>query len=122
MTTLASNRFTSSTAGLSRPGSGIEAKRLGDLVLEETVRLVSGWSERCSTFAELCLMKGELALLDNSIATMDTAVIDLASKFLTALPLDFPEPELGVDPDGEISFDWFCKAGKNFSVSLRNDG
>ena len=53
---------------------------------------------------------------------VDSATLLLAQRFLAALPSELAAPELAVDPDGEISFDWFGRSGRNFSVSLRSDG
>ncbi|HKN75513.1 MAG TPA: hypothetical protein VJW94_10085 [Candidatus Acidoferrum sp.] len=46
----------------------------------------------------------------------------MAIKFATLLPTSIPVPEVGVDPDGEISFDWLGPSGKMFSVSVDKKG
>ncbi|HLF89550.1 MAG TPA: hypothetical protein VI451_11425 [Anaerolineales bacterium] len=45
-----------------------------------------------------------------------------ASEFLNALPASIPTPEIGVDPDGEISFDWYRGKNHLFSVSVGETG
>jgi hypothetical protein len=45
-----------------------------------------------------------------------------ASQFLTALPASIPNPEIGVDPDGEISFEWYHSPDNIFSVSVSQGG
>jgi hypothetical protein len=45
-----------------------------------------------------------------------------AITFAMLLPKAAPIPEVAPDPDGEISFDWFGKAGKVFSISIGADG
>lgn len=41
-----------------------------------------------------------------------------AERFVRALPRTVPEPEVAVDPDGEISLEWYLKPRKVFSVSI----
>lgn len=46
-----------------------------------------------------------------------------AKRFIEALPANFPAPEVAVDPDGEVSLEWYCPTGRVFSVSIgANDG
>jgi hypothetical protein len=53
---------------------------------------------------------------------LQPATAAIARKFLAVWPAGLPRPEIGADPDGEVSFDWFGEGGRNFSVSLRHDG
>ncbi len=41
-----------------------------------------------------------------------------AERFIQALPTLVPKPELNLDPDGEISFEWYIEPRKVFSVSI----
>lgn len=41
-----------------------------------------------------------------------------AAKFLEVIPSTVEPPEIGTDPDGEISFEWGSKVGYVFSVSI----
>ncbi len=41
-----------------------------------------------------------------------------AQQFIRAIPDDLPMPEMGVDPDGEIAFDWALDRVRSFSVSI----
>jgi hypothetical protein len=45
-----------------------------------------------------------------------------ARQFLESLPTSVPIPEIGVDPDGDISFDWYSGANNVFSVSVSDMG
>lgn len=45
-----------------------------------------------------------------------------AVKFLVTLPLGTPAPDIGVDPDGEVSFTWQRAPRRVFSISFRPDG
>ena len=42
--------------------------------------------------------------------------------FLKALPKTIPDPEITIDPDGEISFDWYHTPRMTFSVSVGPSG
>lgn len=45
-----------------------------------------------------------------------------ARAFIQALPTTVPKPEVGADPDGEISLDWLFAAGIRFSLSIGERG
>jgi len=41
-----------------------------------------------------------------------------AKRFIEALPANFPAPEVALDPDGEVSLEWYCAPGRVFSISI----
>ncbi len=45
-----------------------------------------------------------------------------AKEFLNLLPDSIPAPEFSVDPDGEISFEWFFSKSRLISISIGGDG
>lgn len=45
-----------------------------------------------------------------------------ASLFLDLLPSSAPDPEIAIDPDGDVSFDWHYGPRANFSVSVNATG
>ncbi len=53
---------------------------------------------------------------------LDSPTFLAAKRFLLAFPKTLPFPEIALDSDGEISFDWEGKNRRMFSVSLRADG
>jgi hypothetical protein len=53
---------------------------------------------------------------------LDADTYEIAKRFILALPSSLPAPELTVDRDGEVNFDWFSSGGQVFSASLRKDG
>lgn len=55
-------------------------------------------------------------------APLDADTYQIAKRFILALPSSLPAPELTVDRDGEVNFDWFGPGGQIFSASLRKDG
>jgi hypothetical protein len=48
----------------------------------------------------------------------DRQTVRAAIRFAYCLPRFGPLPEVSVDPDGEISFDWVSRSGEIFSVSV----
>jgi hypothetical protein len=51
----------------------------------------------------------------------DFETIRAAIRFAYCLPRFAPLPEVSVDPDGEISFDWLSPSGEMFSVSVNKE-
>lgn len=45
-----------------------------------------------------------------------------AKKFLEKVPYSIPEPEMTVDPDGEISFEWYKSSKQLIILSIGDDG
>lgn len=53
-------------------------------------------------------------------ASLQAAAV--AARLLTVLPLTLPAPDVGIDPDGEISFEWILSRDRMFSVSVAENG
>jgi len=49
-------------------------------------------------------------------------VFNMAKKLLLVLPNDIIPPELDLDNDGDILFDWSGSRGRMMTIALRNDG
>jgi hypothetical protein len=49
---------------------------------------------------------------------VDRDTINNGFVFIESLPSNIPMPEVSVEPDGELSFDWICSARRQFSISL----
>lgn len=49
---------------------------------------------------------------------IEPRVSQLACRFLNTLPSAIPTPDVGVDPDGEISFEWIVSRDRQLTVSL----
>ena len=41
-----------------------------------------------------------------------------AKRFIEALPANFPAPEVALDPDGEVSLEWYAGPGRVFAISI----
>jgi len=48
--------------------------------------------------------------------------VEHAMRFLWHIPAGLPEPGVGIDPDGEISLEWYKSPYRRFSVSVGRDG
>jgi hypothetical protein len=53
---------------------------------------------------------------------LSAPVLRAADLFLSAIPEAWPNPEIGADPDGEISFEWARGPHWVFTVSVAADG
>ncbi|MGH8647228.1 MAG: hypothetical protein ACREX4_23325 [Gammaproteobacteria bacterium] len=54
--------------------------------------------------------------------SIETSTYRHASQFLALLPATTPAPEIVVEEDGEIAFDWDLSPRQVFSVSVGRDG
>ncbi len=46
----------------------------------------------------------------------------MAERFLRAIPNSYPDPDIAVDADGELSLRWFRVQREVLAVSIRGDG
>lgn len=125
MSTLAMDYYPISTSSqqIESGGNSAEAKKLFSRLNDVFTKLKP--SEQQWVFNEL----EELHITashynwDNlGSAPLDTETYQIAKRFILALPSVLPAPELTVDRDGEVNFDWFGSHGQIFSASLRKDG
>ncbi len=79
-----------------------------EILIPEILSLVRSSAEDCGDGIEAAPVSRETATQ--------------AVRFAVLLPKSLPIPELAVDPDGEISFDWIGKTGKMFSASIDGSG
>lgn len=45
-----------------------------------------------------------------------------AARFIRTLPKDVPKPDLGEDPDGDVSMEWYKDRDNVLSVSINERG
>jgi len=105
-------------------GSSPESRKLEER-FKEVVFHFRRRSERERAFFELArvVRLGQQPNWDGYGALRpDLAVSQLACRFLNTLPSVIPTPEVGLDPDGEISFAWITSKDRQFHVSLSPDG
>lgn len=55
-------------------------------------------------------------------AAMQQSTLRYATRLLWALPSSTPAPDVVVDRDGEVVFDWDRGPGRIFSISVGRDG
>lgn len=58
----------------------------------------------------------------NGAAAADSDSYDMACEFLSMLPERVSVPEFSVDPDGDISLEWFFSKSRIFTISVGGDG
>jgi len=52
---------------------------------------------------------------------ISTEVLQYAIKFLNSFPLGIEVPEVGAEPDGAISLEWYRSPNKLISISINPD-
>jgi len=111
----------------SSPGVGEESKTLGRVMSELQQQLLKSFSigkpkrdalgSLDETFEECCQPGW-----DGYEATRASFESYLkAKRFIQQYPTSLPVPEVSIDPDGEISFEWFVAPNRVFSVSIGSD-
>jgi hypothetical protein len=119
MTTLViSANGNSYSASATTPAVGEVGKRLEHL-------LKTGFSDaKQSLSASVASVYNELQALANDYGAAEFPEVSkrIAMAFLEALPADVPAPDLGLDDDGEVTFDWTGANGRMITLALRADG
>ena len=100
------------------PAAGDVGKKISgqtQKVQREKTRISAGSSLVFNDLAQLAL-ESEANLAINDLFL-------LAQRFLFALPSPIPAPELSIDCDGEVVFDWHSRDGKKMmTIALGFDG
>ncbi|KVS57674.1 hypothetical protein WK39_18185 [Burkholderia cepacia] len=118
MSTLALGAGKFGRLAISSPAAGEEARTIGC----NSMKVVSG--TRFGVPARQSYVFNDLYALaqEQAIEMQDSPALVLAQRFLFALPSNVPPPELAMDDDGDVSFDWRGPQGKMLTVALREDG
>ncbi len=58
----------------------------------------------------------------NGAKAISHDVLRNARHFLESLPFGMELPEIGAEPDGAITFEWYCSPYRTLSVSINPDG
>ena len=118
MTSLALSRRNGALSGIGSPpagDAGLEVLRMARIAVDG---LKAGIAARSSfPFNDLHALAEEAGS-----ASRQSSLFPLAQRFLLALPGGVPAPELALDDDGEVSFDWRGVGGRLLTVTLREDG
>ena len=105
-------------AGSAEAGAGSSASE----VIRLTVSALQSLKTRVRASSSLVFNDLQaLATECNSDVREDPAFL-LAQRFLLTLPGHLPAPELSLDSDGEVAFDWVGSGGRLLTLTLRADG
>jgi hypothetical protein len=118
MSTLAASTYMPISAGLANFGGGPESVELRRLTAQ-AISALSSSSHVQAALDDLFTLQQEARAdaLEFSRETLETA-----KRFLIAWPKTMPTPQIALDTDGEVVFDWAAPARRLVSVSLRADG
>jgi hypothetical protein len=94
-------------------------------VKQFTQPFTTGQKQRELT-ASIFLLLQNIAVLpeqnDEGVNPPNHHTILNALKFASLIPSKYPNPEIDVDPDGEVSFEWYIKPSQILTASIRSDG
>ncbi len=119
-----------SFAPLRRPSSAVSAE--ADSV-HGSAQEIATWSEKSvslfgerqnalSTLVELADECGSEGWDGYGASAVEPSSLLYAEEFIRMLPDSLPMPELSVDPDGCVSFDWLPSQTSTFTMSLGVNG
>lgn len=114
---------------LARPGSAVSGE--ARLVQARAEAMVERVERSGALFGSKTRVVSELRSLAQSHSDIgwdggeafpvNRDTIAIAVAFVRALPEDCEMPEVGVDPDGAVSFDWIASRHRMLSVSVGGD-
>lgn len=125
MSSLAMNYYPISTSSqqTQRGGDSVEAQKLYSKMNDVFISIKPSDQKWMFNELEELSINASFPNWDNlGSAPLDADTYQIAKRFILALPSSLPAPELTVDRDGEVNFDWFGSGGQIFSASLRKDG
>ena len=105
-------------------GVSYEANRVRDLFCETRERFWSSVSlgasrkECLNQLLDVCLEAAAPGWDGNGAQSLESGAPNAAYSFINAIPSNVPMPDIGADPDGEISLDWSAGPRRQFSISL----
>ncbi|MDM7994718.1 MAG: hypothetical protein QUT30_03420 [Acidobacteriota bacterium] len=109
-------------------GVSTEAKEIKDrieVVRGEILKSFSLGESYRDSLSSLCEIAGQAAASNwdgYGAMPVNSLSIHQALRLLRTLPTTLPKPELSVDPDGEISFEWHFEPRRVFSISIGPHG
>lgn len=118
MSTLDVSRYTAVSVGLFGPVGGPDSLAVQRLSAKAFSQL-SMLSHSMSAINDLYNLQAEAVAAGD---TLSSDTMQMAKRFLLAWPKTLPMPELALDTDGEIVFDWAAPGRRLVSVSIRGDG
>jgi hypothetical protein len=105
-------------------GVSDEANRVRDLFCEtrerfwSSVSLGSSRKECLNQLLDVFSEAGAPGWDGSGAHPLGADAVNAAYLFINAIPSNVPMPEIGADPDGEVSLDWYAGPRRQFSISL----
>ena len=118
MSTLALSPTSGTLIGAGSPPAGDAGQRGVLAALNALAGLKTNGPARTSwVFNDLHLLASECG-----VSVRESELFSLAQRLLLALPSSLVAPEMSIDSDGEIAFDWRGQKNKMVTITLRSDG
>jgi len=111
------------TFGVSREAQFIK-ESLGSMFVNRANTQVFGSGIR-SALMELAEIQDECSIANwdgYNALPLQTNSLEYAKRFLAFLPIGIEAPAVSIEPDGEISFEWYRSASRILSVSFGSSG
>lgn len=96
----------------------VQQRRRDSLPLQAS----AAWSKRHWDLNTACLEASSPGWDGYGALPVDLETFEVASRFLDALPPTPEDPEIAIDPDGEVSITWRRSRHQLFSVSIARGG
>lgn len=106
-------------------GSGVLADYIQSAVTAKPNLLGVQVSEKTDSRSNLGLaaeLQGQIieAMFDGDVPLPESDVIKGAFRLISILPVDLPDPVIGLGPNGYIIFEWINTAKYRFAISVVN--
>jgi len=99
--------------------------------VEDTARKERRWLQGSNVFGLESLLREELATvweacrIDNwdglGARAVNQETLRSAYCFLESLPIGFPAPSIGAEPDGQLTLEWHRSRRRTLSISVSSD-
>lgn len=117
MTTLAVGPNDKTFGGLDTPTAGRVAGSLARVVWGTIERLKTESARTAGAFHDL-----ETLAYEQGTTVEQSTAFTIAKRMLLVLPFDVPSPDLDVDNEGDVLFDWCGTGSRMLTLALREDG
>lgn len=106
----------SAALGLHEQWRTIFHEIVSSIAMGAQYRRLCGDLTHLGSFARVANWDGHGAL------PLDQQALAYATRIANMLPVTEPAPEVSVDPDGEVSFDWHRNSKRTLSMSIGREG
>ena len=102
---------------LDTPTAGKEAFSLNKSVLNVIEGIKKGSARASAAFHDL-----ETLAHEQGTSVQQSVIFSIAKRLLLVLPSDIPSPDLDIDSEGDVLFDWYGSGSSMLTLALRKDG